>query len=259
MKDKKMKMLIGILAALFAVSLTVLIGTLVVRHFAYSEQVAGKVQGNIIASDDEERPDKKEKPVSETGRTETAEAVSNDGVTRTEAITLHNRQPEDNTPFQAANLFPGDRMTKYYCVKVCYKDDIIVRYHADIRPGYEKLSEVLKVKIRLIDEDRTLYDGLMRDMPAALECALSTDTSTQSELHYGITAYLDTSVGNEYMDKSLIADFRWWVEETDHLDAPQTGDRSFAYFWTGMVLGSFCLLLFCFKRSRKETVNETGK
>lgn len=258
MKDKKLKILIGVLAVLFAVSLMAFVGTLLVRHFAHSEPTIVEVPGNVIATDDEDSP-KKEVPASETMKSDTAEATSNGGTIKTDAITLHNRQPEDNTPFQATNLFPGDRVTKYYCVKVFYKDDIVVRYHADIRPRYEKLSEVLKVKIRLVDEDKTLYDGLMRDMPESLEYALSTDRRTQSELHYGITAYLDTSVGNGYMDKDLVADFRWWVEETDHLDAPQTADNSSVFLWTGITVGSFCLLLFFLKKSRKEAADETGK
>lgn len=259
MKDKKLKILIRVLAVLFAVSLTALVGILLVRHFTHSEPAIVEVPGNIITSDDEDSPDKEEKPVSETMKSETTEGTSHSKTTKTDAITLHNKQPEDNTPFQATNLFPGDKVTKYYCVKVFYKDDIILRYHADIRSGYEKLSEVLKVKIRLIDEDKTLYDGFMRDMPASLEYALSTDASTQSELHYGVTAYLDTSVGNKYMDKSLIADFRWWVEETDHLDAPQTGDNVSESLWIGIAVGSLCLLLFLLKRNKKEAANETGK
>lgn len=258
MKDKRLKILIWVLAVLFAVSLMAFVGTLLVRHFAHSEPTMVEVPGNVIATDDEDSPNEEE-PASETMKPDTTEATSNGGTIKTEAIALHNRQPEDNTPFQATNLFPGDRVTKYYCVRVCYKDDIIVRYHADIRPGYEKLSEVLKVKIRLIDEDKTLYDGLMRDMPESLEYALSTDVRTQSELHYGVTAYLDTSVGNEYMDKDLVADFRWWVEETDHLDAPQTRDNNSVFLWTGITVGSLCLLLFFLKKSRKEAADETGK
>lgn len=180
------------------------------------------------------------------------------GNVKANALSLYAKQPEENKPFQAANMFPGDSEVQYFRIKVSYKGDITVRYHADIRSGYEKLAEVLKIKVRLLGADEILYDGLMRDMPKSLDHALYTNTKKQSELYYELTAYLDTSVGNEYMDKELIADFRWWVEETGNLDVPpQTGDTADVYLWAALCAGSiFCLLILIVKR-RKEAADET--
>ncbi len=172
-----------------------------------------------------------------------------------EAFTLFNRKPDDNIPFEVKNMFPGDAETKYYCVSVYYKGDIIVRYHADVREGYEKLAEVLKVRIRLLDEDEVLYDGLMRDMPQSLNHPLKTNETKHSELYYEITTYLDTSVGNEYMDKDLVADFRWWVEETGNLvspfEPPQTGDSFNSYVWISLAAGSLLMIFILLVVRRK--------
>ncbi len=275
-KSKKLKAVIIILAILLAVSAAALTGTLLYHYFSPSEPASVEVPGNIITPDSENTTDTKNAPTyadstnDETSNQPNASATSETeavpesnavettsvNVTKASAISLHNRKPEDNTPFQVSNMFPGDRETKYYCIKVSYKGDIIVRYRADIRDGYEKLAEVLKVKICLLDTNETLYDGLMRDMPKSLNHALYTNTSTQSELYYAITTYLDTSVGNEYMNKDLIADFHWWVEETDRLDSPQTGDTSNIYLWICLASGSLILMLILLAKRRKEAADE---
>ncbi len=123
---------------------------------------------------------------------------------------LNTPDESGNTAFAVENMFPGDAETKDFTVKVNHKEPITLYYHADIRPGYEKLAEVMMVKIELPKKSIALYDGLMRDMPSALEHQLAAD---EKEVIYRITAYLDTSVGNDYQFKSLIADFRWWYEE----------------------------------------------
>ncbi len=131
-------------------------------------------------------------------------------------IRLKKENKSVNSPFDVVNMFPGDAETKEFVVKVSHKKPITLYYHADIQLGSEKLAEVMMVKIELPEKGILLYDGLMRDMPSALEHVLE---ANESEIVYRITAYLETSVGNDYQYKSLKADFRWWyskeVEETE--------------------------------------------
>lgn len=178
-------------------------------------------------------------------------------------IALYKRHAEDNEPFQTANMFPGDAELKNFCVKVYHKGDVVVRFHADIQAGSEKLAETLNCRIVLQSTGETLYDGLMRDMPDSLDHKLTADGSAESELYYEITAYLDTGVGNEYMDKELKADFRWWVEETENLDAAvKTGDMSLVRLWAGLLgLAALALILLwiVWKRRSKEVDDESGK
>lgn len=172
------------------------------------------------------------------------------------ALSLSNKQDGENTAFRVENMFPGDAVTKYFRVQVSYRDTVTVRYSADVRQGYEKLAEVLKVRIKLLSSDLVLYDGLMKDMPESVEYKLSASGTATDELYYEITAYLDTSVGNDYQNKDLIADFRWWAEEAENLEPlPQTGDDTNIVPWaciaaiSGLIL---LLLLFVIKRKEEE-------
>lgn len=173
-------------------------------------------------------------------------------------IELYNKQLEENTPFQVGNMFPGDVETKYFRMRVSYHDKITVHYKATVRPGYEKLAEVLKVRVNLLSTGETMYDGLMRDMPESLTHKLASKKSTTDELYYEITAYLDTSVGNDYQNKDLIADFKWWVEETGNLDdSPQTGDTSNILLWAVLAAcsGSMMILLLVTRRRKEDEEN----
>ncbi len=171
------------------------------------------------------------------------------------SIELYNRQSEDNTPFNVTNMFPGDNETKYYCVRVSYHDSVTVHFRATVRPGYEKLAEVLKIKVVLLNTGETMYDGLMKNMPASVTHKLRSSGNAVDELDYEITAYLDTSVGNEYQEKDLIADFKWWVEgeEKSNLNPmPATGDAS-ALPWACLAIGAgLVVLLIIHVRNRRK-------
>ena len=149
-------------------------------------------------------------------------------------------------------MFPGDSETKYFCVQVSYHDKVTVHYKAVVRPGYEKLAQVLQVRVKLLTTGETLYDGGIAAMPQSLTHKLASESSVTQELYYEITAYLDTSVGNAYQSQDLIADFKWWVEETGSLDNPETGDASRSMLWAVAGVCSGGLLLLLVLRKRKE-------
>lgn len=128
---------------------------------------------------------------------------------RDNVLSLYKYHAEDSIPFNVSNMFPGDSVTQKYNVKVSYEGHIKVYFTADVRAGSEKLAEVLKCKVFFKNNGKVLYDGLMKDMPH-IEHNLSGSRSTEF-LQYEISAYLDTSVGNEYKNKQLTADFDWWA------------------------------------------------
>lgn len=277
-KRPGIKTAIIILSVLLAVSVAALAGTLIYRSVTHGEPAAVTVPDNIISPDAEGGPsetestDKTEEYTPEnntnqpsgnapgelsTYETNSSAGVgvqpsSSDGQKKAVVISLYRKHAEDNQPFQVGNMFPGDTETKCYCVKISHSGDVIVCYRAEVRPGYEKLSEMLRCRVVLLTTGETLYDGLMRDMPESLNYSVKTDKTTESELYYGITAYLDTGVGNEYQNKDLIADFRWWVQDTGNLDFPQTGDDSNIYLWICLASGSLLILLFLVWQRRKE-------
>ena len=274
-QKKKIKVIIIVLACLLGLSLLALGGTLIYNKIANATPATVTVPDNLITPDedttkpdnsDSQAPDSSdtEKPDSSDTQTPNSSAATSSSAvpmqsTTAEAkkaatIELYNKQPEENTPFAVGNMFPGDVETKYFRVRVSYHDKITVHYKATVRPGYEKLAEVLKVRIRLLSAGETMYDGLMRDMPESLTHKLASKKSATDELYYEITAYLDTSVGNDYQNKDLIADFKWWVEETGNLDdSPQTGDTSNILLWAVLAAGSLgMIIILLVTRRRKE-------
>ena len=290
-KNDKIKIIIIILAVLLGISSVSLAGMLIYKQFAPSVISSVILPDNIIDSDDEknnfeaegqpstsEEKDIDDKVQSNTASTATTSisisantsvntyastsanvstnvnTMTNAGRTATK-ISLHSKSTEYNVPFNTINMFPGDTETKYFCVQVSYREGVTVRFTADVRSGYEKLAEVLKCKVVLLSADKTLYDGLMKDMPESLEHYLYNAEETTSELYYEITAYLDSSVGNEYQNKSLAADFHWWVdvEDEEHLtEAPKTGDETNILLWVSLWGTSLCMLLLLWMKKKKE-------
>ena len=268
-QKKKIKIVIIILAILLGLSLLALGGTVIYNKIANNTPATVTVPDNLITPDeDATKPDSSESnsqaPDSSDTQTPSSSADASSSAVPTQSTTaeakkaatieLYNKQPEENTPFHVGNMFPGDAEIKYFCVRVSYHDKITVHYKATVRPGYEKLAEVLKVRVKLLSTGEMLYDGLMRDMPESLTHKLASKKSTTDELYYEITAYLDTSVGNDYQNKDLIADFKWWVEETGNLDdSPQTGDTSNILLWAVLAAGSLgMIIILLVTRRRKE-------
>ena len=267
-QKKKIKIVIIVLACLLGLSLLALGGTLVYNKLANNTPATVTVPDNLITPDeDTTKPDSSESnsqapDSSETQTPSSSADTSSSAVQPTQSTTaevkkaatieLYNQQPEENTPFQVGNMFPGDTETKYFRVRVSYHDTITVHYKATVRPGYEKLAEVLKVRVNLLSTGEMLYDGLMRDMPESLTHKLASKKSTTDELYYEITAYLDTSVGNDYQNKNLIADFKWWVEETGNLDSPKTGETVTALLGISLAAAISLVLLLLVARKRKE-------
>ena len=272
-QKKEIKVIIIVLACLLGLSLLALGGTLIYNKIANTTSATVTVPDNLITPDDDttkpdssesnsQAPDSSDTQAPSSSADTSSSAVPAQSTTaetkKAATIELYKKQPEENTAFAVGNMFPGDSETKYFRVQVSYHDKITVHYKATVRPGYEKLAEVLKVRVNLLSTGEMLYDGLMRDMPESLTHKLASKKSITDELYYEITAYLDTSVGNDYQNKDLIADFKWWVEETGNLDdSPQTGDTSNILLWAVLAAcsGSMMILLLVVRRRKEDEEN----
>lgn len=267
-QEKKIKTVIIVLAVLLALSLSALGGILIYSKSAKNASAAAAVPNNFItAGENKICPDSCETktPVGsdiQTPNTAPKNASSlvqsaqkTDNKTKKAAtVELYSKQSEENIPFKVGNMFPGDSETKYFRVRISYHDTVTVHYKAAVRQGSEKLAEVMKIKVKLLTVGETVYDGPIADMPESLTHRLSSEKLTTDELYYEITVYLDTSTGNEYQNKDLISDFKWWVEETGNLDdSPQTGDTYNTLLWaTTAVCSSGIIILLIVTRKRKE-------
>ena len=253
-KLKKLRIVIIVLAALLAVSLAALAVT-VIRASAHGDSATVSIPGNITSgSAHAETAAYRTSTKPDGSRTQNAVSLSASGQARRVTLSLYRKQPEDNTPFNVVNMLPGDAVTQNYNVRVSHSGNVTVRFRAIIRPGYEKLAEVLMLRVKLLNTGETLYDGLMRDMPRSVNHKLTASGSTTSDLEYELTAYLDTSVGNDYQNQELIADFHWWVEgkEQSHLDSPKTGDDSrIVIFTVAAVAASIAVIILPVWRRRE--------
>ena len=274
MKQKnRIKIIIVVLACLLSISFLVLAGTLIYNKLSNAVPAAVTVPDNLITPDEKtgdpdnsdsssQAQDSSYTQIPSSSADASSAAVPMQSATaeakKAATIELYNKQPEENTAFAVSNMFPGDSETKYFRVCVSYHDKITVHYKAAVRPGYEKLAEVLKVRVNLLSTGETMYDGLMRDMPESLTHKLASEKSAADELYYEITAYLDTSVGNEYQNKDLIADFKWWVEETGNLDSPKTGDASNILLWAALVVCSCGIIIFLLVIRKRKEGEENG-
>lgn len=255
-KTKAVIVVLSVLLALSLISLGVMYA--VGKYYTSKETVA--VPDNLITPDStvssstegDGNAASADTPLS--GDAATAGALEASEARTAASIMLYSKAPSENEAFVVKNMFPGDSETKYFRVRVSFHDRVAVHFNAAVRPGYEKLSEVLKVKITLLSTGEILYDGLMKDMPESVTHTLSSYSKAVGELYYEITAYLETSVGNDYQDRGLIADFKWWVEDLGALDdLPFTGDTfSTSLFAAAAVFSGGMLLILLFLKKKEE-------
>lgn len=237
---KTLPVLIAVLAVLLVLSVLAFGWRLSHRNAAPSAEAPDNRIGQAtLAANEEVSAPQAQEPTAEMATTETVQSTVSSAVSAPETvgtgvssasqknaqnISLYHRHTGDGVPFSVGNMFPGDAETQYYCIHVSHKSAVTLRFRASVQSGYDKLAEVLRVRVTLPDSGVVLYDGLMRDMPESVNVAMAAGTN---EVYYQITAYLDTSVGNSYMDLPLKADFNWWVEESDgETLAPRTADTA---------------------------------
>lgn len=269
-KKKYITLTIILLIILLAISVTALVALFLHRGQGDGGSTVATVPDNVITpeqsvSTEPSRTEPVETTPADPAATDTTTAPTGTMPTEPEAtsggktttLRLNNRQSEDGAAFAVGNMFPGDREAKHYQLEISYHDAVTLNFHADVRSGYEHLAQVLCICIRIQPDREPIYDGPMLDMPQQISRKLTAAQQTVQTLTYDITVYLDTSVGNEYQNASLIADFRWWVTETENLDPPdKTWDDARLVLAGAVALFSGTMLvLFVARRKGKENEN----
>ena len=154
-------------------------------------------------------------------------------------------------PFNVPNMFPGDSVAEEYTVTVRHRDPLTLYFGIDIPNVDNKLAEALHVKVVLPSKNTTLYDGLMKDIPAAgVPVVLPRG---ENKMVYAITVTLPTSAGNEYMNRNLTVDLLWWYEQESSgggywpwsspgpsVESGETGDSFSAPLYIGLGAVALC-------------------
>ncbi len=135
-------------------------------------------------------------------------------------IELYLGQNSDNDPFKAQNMFPGDTVTKFYCLKVYHKADVTVYFNVTDIVDTKSLGNILNLKVTKFNADGSGEQIVCNDSFSNIKnntynTVFSTNAEKETIAYYKIEVSLPTSAGNEYQGASLSADFNWYAENPD--------------------------------------------
>lgn len=210
-KTRAIRIAIIVLASLLAVSVCALTGT-IVKSTTYQPLAADATAPNNVISPN---PTARQTPRT-TAQNQVVPVASSANASQipdnTTGLELYRRQMTAQDAFHVTNMFPGDSATRDYNVSVSHNGTITVHFTASAREN-NTLANGLYVKVELANNNTVLYNGTLANIPADLPVQTGSGSGTDS-LIYTITVSLPTSAGNEYQNKTLVADFNWWVEES---------------------------------------------
>ena len=141
------------------------------------------------------------------------------------------------------NLFPGDQITKYFCVRAYHDADVTLQFRADVTKETKNLGDVLRVKVTHLDTGEVLCDAPFSEIDGeTYAVVLPVNAQQETSAYYQVEVSLDTSVGNEYQAAHLKADLNWNVPGgVGLIESPDTGDAANTALW--IVLTSSALTL----------------
>ena len=155
-------------------------------------------------------------------------------------------------------MLPGDKLTQYFCVKAYHDADLSLFFRTQVTQETKDLGEVLHIRVTHLDTGKVLCDAPFADIQdKPVSERLPVNEQEETIAYYEVEVSLDTSVGNEYQEAMLKADFQWYVEDEGGLKPPPTGDTTNLVLWTVLAGSSFLLiiLLLVSRRRRKEAAS----
>ena len=264
MADKQrtiIRRIIVILSLLLAASLLALAVILAGKYIFADSSTVVQVPDNLIGDSSLEgsAPNDSSSLLSE----DASKDISSSTVSRSDedvaavVLSLNSSIYGDNLPFNITNMFPGDSLTQYYCIRTSFQDIITLNFETEITGQSKKLADALRVSVSILGESEPLYKGAFADMPV-LQYKLSSAQAVTKDVYFIIDVYLPTSVGNDYQNRRLTVDFNWYVSEIENLKpAPPTGGDGVAAFPFAVVaILSICGLAILCLIARKEVPDE---
>lgn len=167
----------------------------------------------------------------------------------------------------ASGMLPGDSEEKTFTVTVKHRKTATVHFEAklandsviDATTG-RKLSDGMNIKV--VQGTDTLYNGSIAGLTTATPrpaVDVEVPGSRTADLPYTITVSLPTSAGNEFQNKTLTIDLKWWLVSDEGgggggtiiVDSSKTGDDFSLPLMGGAALVSLSLLAVLVLRRRK--------
>lgn len=167
----------------------------------------------------------------------------------------------------ASGMLPGDSEEKTFTVTVKHRKTATVHFEAKLANDSviddttgRKLSDGMN--IRVVQGTDTLYNGSIAGLTTATPrpaVDVEVPGSRTTDLPYTITVSLPTSAGNEFQNKTLTIDLKWWLVSDEGgggggtiiVDSSKTGDDFSLPLMGGAALVSLSLLAVLVLRRRK--------
>lgn len=173
----------------------------------------------------------------------------------------------DHAAMTASGMLPGDSEETTFTVTVKHRKTATVHFEArlandsviDDTTG-RKLSDGMNIKV--VQGTDTLYNGSIAGLTTATPrpaVDVEVPGSRTTDLPYTITVSLPTSAGNEFQNKTLTIDLKWWLVSDEGgggggtiiVKPPKTGDDFSLPLMGGAALVSLSLLAVLLLRRRK--------
>lgn len=174
----------------------------------------------------------------------------------------------DHAAMTASGMLPGDSEEKTFTVTVKHRKTATVHFEArlandsviDVTTG-RKLSDGMNIKV--VQGTDTLYNGSIAGLTTATPrppVDVEVPGSRTTDLPYTITVSLPTSAGNEFQNKTLTIDLKWWLVSDEGgggggtiiVTPPKTGDDFSPFLMGGAALVSLSLLAVLLRRRKGE-------
>lgn len=167
----------------------------------------------------------------------------------------------------ASGMLPGDSEEKTFTVTVKHRKTATVHFEAKLANDSviddttgRKLSDGMNIKV--VQGTDTLYSGSIAGLTTATPrpaVDVEVPGSRTTDLPYTITVSLPTSAGNEFQNKTLTIDLKWWLVSDEGgggggtiiVDSSKTGDDFSLPLMGGAALVSLSLLAVLLLRRRK--------
>lgn len=175
----------------------------------------------------------------------------------------------DHAAMTASGMLPGDSEEKTFTVTVKHRKTATVHFEAKLANDSviddttgRKLSDGMNIKV--VQGTDTLYNGSIAGLTTATPrpaVDVEVPGSRTADLPYTITVSLPTSAGNEFQNKTLTIDLKWWLVSDEGgggggggtiiVKPPKTGDDFSLPLMGGAALVSLSLLAVLLLRRRK--------
>lgn len=276
-RASRLKYVIIILAVLLALSVGALAARYIYLKWFSSDESAVSTSQNIIGDNTETKlpvstPADLEENSEESGYADTSDkhdalpSASNDNSDNAKSdpqtdekqatvLELYSGNSEVNEKFTAENMFPGDVIKKSFCVKTHHDDNVTLNFKIEVTEEIRSLGDVLHIKVINSDSKSVLCDAPFSQVKDRDFSELLVQNGAKETIsNYDVEVSLATSVGNEYTQASLKADFKWYVagEDKESLaPAPNTGDSFYIILWIVAALCSLALIILLLVKRRK--------